>query len=85
MALGPGLLKKLLQRYEPSAMVELRHKGLDLTIKTNEQGDPILLFIGERSPDGKVMGKRYVRTLLHDADGRTIKDHWELKGPAGRN
>ncbi len=62
--------------------MELRYKGLDLSIKTDEHGNAILLFIGKRTEQGTVKGERYVRTLLFDTQGVKIKDHWELKGKA---
>ncbi len=82
MPLGSVLLKKLDRVFEPSTVVELRYKGLDLSIKTDEHGNAILLFIGKQSLDGIVKGERYVRTLIYDTQGVKIKDHWELKGKA---
>ena len=82
MALSAQLIKKLDQRYEASAMIELRYKGLDLSIRTNAEGFPVLLFIGRRNSEGTVKGDRYVRTLIFGDDGRKIKDHLELKGKA---
>ena len=82
MPIGPELLKKLQQKYEPSSTLDLRYKRFDLTIKTDENGNAILLFIGERTASGSIKGERYVRTLIHDKQGRPIKDHWELKGKA---
>jgi hypothetical protein len=82
MPIGPELLKKLQQKFEPSTTVDLRFKRFDLTIKTDENGNAILLFIGERTANGSIKGERYVRTLIHDKGGHPIKDHWELKGRA---
>ena len=82
MPLGPDLKKKLDQPFPPSTMIDLQHKGLDLSIKTDENGNAILVFIGKRDEDGSVKGERYVRTLLFNTHGVKIKDHWELKGKA---
>ena len=82
MSIGPELLKKLQQKYVPSSTVDLRYKRFDLTLGTNEHGDPVLLFLGKRDASGTIKGERYVRTLITDRDGSTIKDHWELKGKA---
>lgn len=82
MSLGAELLKKLDQQFPPSTLVDLRYKGLDLSIKTDENGNAILVFIGERDRNGTVKGERYVRTLLFNTHGVKIKDHWELKGKA---
>lgn len=82
MSLGAELLKKLDQQFMPSTVVQLRHKGLDLSIKTDENGNAILIFIGKRDKNGTVKGERYVRTLLFNPHGVKVKDHWELKGKA---
>ncbi|QHS63852.1 hypothetical protein [Chitinophaga agri] len=82
MKLNDDLIKKLSKQYTPSSMVDMEFRGNDLSFKTDEEGNPILLFIGERTPDGNVRGERYARTLKYDRDGTRIKDHWELKGKA---
>lgn len=53
-----------------------------MTIKTNEDGDAILLFIGVRDKGGIIKGSRYVRILKYDKNQNKIKDHWEMKGKA---
>lgn len=80
MALSAALAKKLAQVYAPDAMIDLRWRGQDLTIKTDEAGNAVLLFIGKRAEDGKIRGERYARRLLHDAGRAVIKDHWDAKG-----
>lgn len=82
MKLSEPLIKKLGMPFLPSAMVEMTYKGKDLSVKTDENGNAILLFIGTRQPDGTIRGERYARTLKYDRSGRRIKDHWELKGQA---
>ena len=82
MKLSDALLKMLVKIYPPSTMVDLRYKGNDVTIKTDAEGNAILLFIGQRNSLGNVVGERYARTLKKDRDGSIIKDHWELKGKA---
>ncbi len=82
MPIGEQLLKKLQKKYEPSSLVEGRSGKLDIAFKTDHNGDPVLLFIGRKSPNGKVIGQRFVRTLIFDPEGNKIKDHWELKGRA---
>lgn len=83
MKLSGELQKKLSQTYEPSSMIEMRYKGNDIAFKTDESGQPILLFIGVKTADGKVKGERYTRTIKRDRDGKLFKDHWDLKGKAG--
>lgn len=80
MPLSPDLIKKLAQRYAADAMLDLKWRGQDLTIKTDGEGYAILLFIGKRMADGKIRGERYARRLLRDAEGVVIKDHWDAKG-----
>lgn len=82
MKLNDDLIKKLSKQYAPSAMVDMEFRGNDLSFKTDDQGNPILLFIGKRAKDGNVRGERYARTLKYDREGICIKDHWELKGKA---
>ena len=82
MKLREELIKKLSKTYEPAAMVHMHHKGKDLAFKTDNEGNPILLFIGTENEEGTVKGERYARTLKKDVTGTVIKDHWELKGKA---
>lgn len=82
MKLSQHLQLKLSKKYEPSAMVSMRYKGNDLAFKTDEEGNPVLLFIGKATESGTIKGERYARTLKSDRNGYIIKDHWELKGKA---
>lgn len=80
MKIGDSLLKKLNKKYEPASMVNLKFNGYDLAMKTDEEGNPVLLFIGEAKDDGHIKGDRYARRLLKDERGKVIKDHWDYKG-----
>jgi hypothetical protein len=82
MKLNQSLLLKLSKKYEPSAMIDMKFKGKDLSIKTDDEGNPIVVFIGKMQGDGKIKGERYTRRLVRDAQGFLIKDHWDLKGKA---
>jgi hypothetical protein len=82
MKLSEALVKKLSMAYPPSTMIEMTFKGNDMSIKTDEQGNAVLLFIGRRNSTGNIKGERYARTLKYDRNGQRIKDHWELKGKA---
>lgn len=76
-------LKKILnQIYEPHSMVEKPFKKYYAAFKTDENGRPVLLFLGERTTEGKIIGERYTRRLKIDKDGKVLKDHWERKGKA---
>lgn len=80
MALGEALTKKLAKKYPPDEMIDLQYAGKDLTIKTDEAGNAILLFMGKRQDNGHIKGERFARRLVYDKDGKAVKDHWELKG-----
>ena len=82
MKLSEQLVQKLSKTYEPSSMIEMQFRGKDMSFKTDDEGNPILLFIGSKNALGKIKGERYARTLKKDNNGRVIKDHWELKGKA---
>ena len=78
--IGEPLLKKLNKQYEASSIVQLKFKNYDLAIKTDEEGNPVLLFIGKANAEGAIKGDRYARRLLKDKTGKVIKDHWNYKG-----
>lgn len=82
MKLSDALLLKLRKKYEPATMVNLKFKGKEVSFKTDNEGNPVTLFIGRLLPDGKISGERYTRTLKTDARGAVIKDHWDRKGKA---
>ncbi len=80
MKIGEPLLKVLNKRYEPSAIINLKFKSYDLAVKTDDEGNPIVLFMGKADKEGKIKGDRYARRLLMDKTGSIIKDHWDYKG-----
>lgn len=82
MKLSDDLQKKLGKLYEPSSLIEMKYKGYDLSFKTDEEGNAILLFIGKKTEQRTIKGQRYARTLKRDSEGKIFKDHWELKGKA---
>jgi hypothetical protein len=85
MPLHQLLAEKLSKIYEPSATINDVFKGLDLTFITNEQGEPITLFLGRRRPDGAISGERYVRTIKREpGSSRVLSSHWDLKGKVSR-
>ncbi len=80
MKIGDALLKKLNKKYQPSTMVNLKFNGYDVAMKTDEEGNPLLLFIGEADDQGMIKGDRFARRLLKDVNGALVKDHWDYKG-----
>lgn len=82
MKLGEELLKLLNKKYEGSTTIDTEFRRYDITFRTDQAGNPVLLFIGRRNEKGIVVGDRFSRTLKYDGQGNVIKDHWERKGPA---
>jgi hypothetical protein len=82
MKLSDSLLLKLRGKYSPSTMVDIKFKGKDVSMKTDNGGNPVVVFIGKMLPNGKIKGERFTRTLVTDTKGVVIKDHWDLKGKA---
>jgi hypothetical protein len=80
MALSEHLQSKLRKKYEPSSLVSMKYKGNDIAFKTDQEGNPVTLFIGKRRSTGDIRGERYTRTLKTNHQGMIIKDHWDLKG-----
>ena len=83
MKLGEQILKILGKTYQPSSLINSNFKGYDIAIKTNEEGQPILLFMGKMTDRGTIKGELFARNLKKDEEGRIIKDHWVRKGKAG--
>jgi hypothetical protein len=81
MPLGPAIIKILNKKYEPSSFIEKRFQRFDLGFKTDEEGNPVLLFMGTKDATGHIRGRRFARRLLKDVHGKIIKDHWDDKGP----
>lgn len=82
MKIGDKLLKELSKRYEPDSTIDRKFGRYDLTFRTDQEGNPISLFIGNRTPNGRVAGARFARVILRDAAGKVLKDHWDSKGPS---
>lgn len=80
--LPEALLQKLRRTYTPLSVLDLEFKGKGAVFKTDEEGNPVVLFIGEVLPNGRIKGARYTRVLRRDRQGRIIIDHWDLKGKA---
>ena len=80
MALGETLIKLLSKKYDASTMIDRKFKGYDISFKTDEEGNPVLLFLGKKMENGMIKGQRYARRLLKDKDGKIVKDHWDDKG-----
>ena len=81
MKLGPPILKILQKHYRPSSLIETTFGNYDLAFKTNEEGLPILLFLGKRQADGRIKGDRFARRLVKQND-QIVRDHWDHKGKA---
>ncbi|MEN5379553.1 hypothetical protein [Sphingobacterium kitahiroshimense] len=82
MSLKEPILKILIKQYAPLTMVEQKFGRYDLMFKTDDEGRPIMLFLGKKDSNGNIIGDRYARRLKIDDRGNTVKDHWEHKGKA---
>ena len=82
MKLSEDLIKKLGKKFAQEGMKEMRYKGNDVAFKVDGDGNAVLVFVGKKNAEGTIMGERFVRTLIHDKEGKVIKDHWESKGKA---
>lgn len=80
MKLGAALIKVLAKPYAPEQLVQQRFGRYDLAFKTDDQGRPVVLFLGKADADGKIRGERFARRLQTDENGKVIKDHWDNKG-----
>jgi hypothetical protein len=81
MPLHRQLADKLNKTYEPSTTINDVFKGHDITFVTNENGEPVTLFIGKRRPDGVIIGERYKRTIKRAPSSTEVtSSHWDLKG-----
>ena len=80
MKIGDKLLKTLSKRYEPESTIDQRFGRYDLTFRTDEDGNPVMLFIGNRDENGRIAGNRFIRVIIRDSAGNVLKDHWDAKG-----
>ena len=83
MKIGEKLLKVLSKKYAPMEMITQKFGRYDISFKTDQEGNPILLFIGALDRDGRINGERFVRVLIKDKAGQILKDHWDAKGKIG--
>jgi len=71
---------KLNKKFRPQTRYDATFRGNDITYYTNELGEPVTLFIGERQKDGNIKGEYYTRTIKHGEGEKVIKSHWDNKG-----
>ena len=80
MELQEPIRKILSKKYEPSSLIVTRYERYDIAIKTDRDGDPMVLLVGQKDAQGQVKGERFARRLKQTLDGNIIKDRWEHKG-----
>jgi hypothetical protein len=86
MPIGSALDKKLNKVYAPSIRIDEVFHGNDITIITNERGEPIHLYIGKRNEDGSIKGEHYARRIQREQGSeRILKSHWDNKGKVTRD
>jgi len=83
MPLGTAILKILEKKYEPSSFIEQRFREYDIGFKTDDEGNPVVLFIGKKTVEGTIRGQRFARRMVKDKNGKLLKDHWDDKGTVG--
>ena len=83
MPLAKAIIKILEKKYEPSSFIEQRFKGYDIGFKTDDEGNPVLLFLGQKTAEGSIKGQRFARRMVKDKNGKLLKDHWDDKGTVG--
>ena len=80
MPLNPKLEKIVAKIYPADETIHNQYNGKDFTLKTNENGEAVTLFIGKRNEDGTISGERYVRNFKTDSKTGERTSHWDLKG-----
>ncbi|MFD1144792.1 hypothetical protein ACFQ4C_26925 [Larkinella insperata] len=80
MKIGDKLMKHLNKTYEPSSLVTFKFNRYDVALKTDEDGNPIVMYIGKANERGIIKGDQYTRKLLKEESGAVFKDHWDHKG-----
>lgn len=80
MELQDPIRKILSKKYEPSSLIVTRFERYDIAIKTDKEGDPMVLLMGHKDEKGQVKGERFTRRLKQTINGNIIKDRWEHKG-----
>ena len=80
MELQESIRKILSKKYKPSSVIETRHERYDIAIKTDREGDPMVLLMGRKDEKGHIRGERFTRRLKQTLNGNIIKDRWEHKG-----
>jgi hypothetical protein len=79
MARRKLLLRLLSLRHQPSALVYLIYRGMDMTIKTNTEGIAVAMKVVQKLENSYRHESYFERTLIKDMDGKIIKDCWTLK------
>ncbi|RRB09359.1 hypothetical protein [Larkinella rosea] len=80
MKIGERLMKQLNKTYAPSQLITFQISRYDVALKTDEDGNPVLMYIGKANDRGIIRGDQFARRLLKDETGAIIKDHWDHKG-----
>lgn len=80
MKIGDKLLKELKKIYQPGSMIHTTFGRYDIALKTDDDGNAVMLFIGKADNEGKIKGNRFSRVQVKNSEGKIIKDHWDHKG-----
>lgn len=83
--MGKALEAKMDKTYKPSSRIDMEFRGKDVTFYTNENGEPITLYIGRRKENGDIAGEVYSRRIKKRENGAIKESHWDNQGKVTRN
>jgi hypothetical protein len=78
--LGKALETILNKTHQPSSRMDGTFRGKDMTFITNENGEPITLFLGKRKPNGDIAGEMFSRRIKKVENGLIKESHWDNQG-----
>lgn len=78
--IGKSLEAKLNKKYTPDSTIDALFKGNDITFITNENGEPITLYIGKRKENGDISGDRFSRRIKKREGDKIVDSHWDRQG-----
>lgn len=78
--LGKTLEALMKKTYKPASRVDMTFKGKDLTFITNQNGEPITLFLGKRKENGDISGEMFSRRIKKLENGLIKESHWDNQG-----
>lgn len=84
-SIGPKLEAKMNKIYKPGLRYDEVFQGKDITFITNENGEPITLYVGKRKENGNIVGDCFYRRIKKRVEGKIKESHWDLQGKTTGN